>query len=77
MNRRELGLAPRRAAVPETYHWIETVHEPSPTPPDFLCPSSGPDGTRVTGAYERGARRPVLRHSTEAAACARLPGMPA
>ncbi|MER7045005.1 hypothetical protein ABT391_08825 [Streptomyces jumonjinensis] len=72
MDRTELHRALRQAAVPPGHYWIESVHEPSPTPVDFLWLRGGPDGSWETGVYERGASHLIARHSSEAAACAHL-----
>ncbi|MEU8542122.1 hypothetical protein AB0C52_19390 [Streptomyces sp. NPDC048717] len=69
--RRELARALREAGVPGGHYWIEGVHEPAPTPPDFVYLRSAPDGSGwETGVYERGAYHPVGRYADEAAACA-------
>lgn len=60
--------------MPAAYYWIEGVHEPAPTPPDFVYLRRGADGWE-TGVYERGAYEPVATHDTEAAACAHLRGL--
>lgn len=71
--RQELGRALREAGLPDQGYWIEGVHEPAPTPPDFVYLRSVPDGGGwETGVYERGVHHPVGRHRTEAAACAHL-----
>lgn len=72
MDGRELDEALRRAGVPAAYYWIEAVHEPVPTPPDFLYLRRTPDGAWETGAYERGTHHPISAHPTERAACAHL-----
>ncbi|MFE4593208.1 hypothetical protein [Streptomyces laurentii] len=70
-DRREVARALREAGVPDGRYWIEGVHEPVPTPPDFVYLRHAPDGSGwETGVYERGAHHPVGRHRTEAAACA-------
>ncbi|MEF9886116.1 hypothetical protein [Streptomyces sp. P9-A4] len=73
-DRRALDRALREAGVPGAYYWIEGVHEPAPTPPDFVYLRTGPGGpgTWETGVYERGAYEPVATHATEAEACAHL-----
>ncbi|OEV03887.1 hypothetical protein [Streptomyces oceani] len=71
-HRRILERALRDAGVPDEHYWIEGVHEPVPTPPDFLYLRSLPGGGWVTGVFERGSYEPVEEHSTEAAACAHL-----
>ncbi|MFD7324877.1 hypothetical protein ACFV9D_27960 [Streptomyces sp. NPDC059875] len=71
MNRSALARALRAAGVPEGHYWIEGVHEPAPTPPDFVYLRSAPGGDGwETGVYERGAYEPVATHATEAEACA-------
>ncbi|MDT9692548.1 hypothetical protein Q5762_30310 [Streptomyces sp. P9(2023)] len=70
MNRAALARALRDAGVPGDQFWIEGVHEPAPTPPDFLYLRSVPDGRWEVGVYERGAYEPVATHATEADACA-------
>ncbi|WP_299535992.1 hypothetical protein [uncultured Streptomyces sp.] len=72
MDRRALRATLRAAGVADGYYRIEGVHEPAPTPPDFLFLRAAPDGTWETGAYERGAYEVVARHPDEAAACAHL-----
>jgi hypothetical protein len=72
VDRRQLRAALREFGVPEEYYVIEGVHEPVPTPPDFLYLRRTADGAWETGAYERGAHRPVARHTGEAEACAHL-----
>ncbi|MFJ9037104.1 hypothetical protein ACIRF8_11025 [Streptomyces sp. NPDC102406] len=67
-----LGEALRRAGVPAAYYWVEGVHEPAPTPPDFLYLRRTSDGAWETGAYERGAHRPISAHPSEQEACAHL-----
>ncbi|MGW6140579.1 hypothetical protein ACWFRM_32665 [Streptomyces sp. NPDC055144] len=72
MDRNALERALRQAAVPPTHYWIEGVHEPSPTPTDFLYVREDPGGGWETGAYERGTHETIARHPTEDAACAHL-----
>ncbi len=72
MERRELRAALAGAGVPDGYYRIEGVHEPVPTPPDFLFVRQAPDGVWETGAYERGACEVIARHPNEAAACGHL-----
>ncbi|MFF9012320.1 hypothetical protein ACF09C_05005 [Streptomyces sp. NPDC014870] len=72
MNRAELARALRAAGVPEEQFWIEGVHEPAPTPPDFLYLRFLPDGLWEVGVYERGRHEPVAVHATEAEACAHV-----
>ncbi|WP_030675245.1 hypothetical protein [Streptomyces rimosus] len=71
-NRRALRAALRAAGVADGHYRIEGVHEPAPTPPDFLFLRQAPDGAWETGAYERGSHQVVARHTTEAAACTHL-----
>ncbi|MEU6883258.1 hypothetical protein [Streptomyces sp. NPDC046712] len=70
MNRSALARALRAAGVPDGHYWIEGVHEPAPTPPDFVYLRSREDGGWEVGVYERGAYEPVGTHATEAEACA-------
>ncbi|MEV6792499.1 hypothetical protein AB0M87_10955 [Streptomyces sp. NPDC051320] len=72
MDRQELRAALRTAGVPDGYYRIEGVHEPAPTPVDFLFLRRSPDGAWETGAYERGACQVITRHPGEEAACAQL-----
>ncbi|MER5551903.1 hypothetical protein ABT001_09500 [Streptomyces sp. NPDC002793] len=72
MERRELRAALRAAGVADGYYRIEGVHEPAPTPPDFLFLRKSPDGVWETGAFERGTHEVIARHPDEAAACAHL-----
>ncbi|WP_238783607.1 hypothetical protein [Streptomyces monomycini] len=71
-DRRAVRTALRAAGVADGHYRIEGVHEPAPTPPDFLFLRQAPDGAWETGAYERGAPHVISRHPTEAAACAHL-----
>lgn len=71
-DRHILDRALRAAGVPGGHYWIEGVHEPAPTPPDFVYLRARPEGGWVTGVYERGAYEPVAEHATEAGACAHL-----
>ncbi|MBT2396713.1 hypothetical protein [Streptomyces sp. ISL-100] len=75
MDRHELRAALSAAGVPDDYFRIEAVHEPAPTPPDFLylrkC-GQEEGGAWETGAYERGVYETVTRHASEAEACAQL-----
>lgn len=64
MDRRALHTALVEAHIPGGYYWIEGVHEPSPTPTDFLFVRRGPDGGWETGAFERGAYDVLTRHPT-------------
>ncbi|MFD7125245.1 MULTISPECIES: hypothetical protein [Streptomyces] len=72
MDRRALNAALVEARIPGGYYWIEGVHEPVPTPPDFLFVRRGGDGGWETGAFERGTHEVLARHPDEAAACAHL-----
>ncbi|MEI7032177.1 hypothetical protein [Streptomyces pratensis] len=72
MDRRALHAALIEARIPGGYYRIEGVHEPAPTPPDFLALSRAADGGWETGAFERGAYEVIARHPDEAAACAHL-----
>ncbi|WNF25433.1 hypothetical protein RI138_00685 [Streptomyces sp. C11-1] len=72
MDRRALHAALVEARIPGGYYWIEGVHEPAPTPPDFLFVRRAADGRWETGAFERGTYEVVARHPDEAAACAHL-----
>ncbi|MFE5740213.1 hypothetical protein [Streptomyces celluloflavus] len=72
MDRHELRAALRAAGVADGYYRIAGVHEPVPTPPDFLFLRKGPDGAWETGAYERGTYQVIARHTSESAACAHL-----
>ncbi|MFD4179186.1 hypothetical protein [Streptomyces anulatus] len=72
MDRRALNAALVEARIPGGYYWIEGVHEPVPTPPDFLFVRRGGDGGWETGAFERGIHEVLARHPDEAAACAHL-----
>ncbi|MGW1818465.1 hypothetical protein ACWCQM_33460 [Streptomyces sp. NPDC002125] len=72
MERRELREALDAAGVADGYYRIEGVHEPVPTPPDFLLLRKAPDGVWETGAYERGTYEVIARHPDEASACAHL-----
>ncbi|MEV6950437.1 hypothetical protein [Streptomyces sp. NPDC051183] len=71
-HRQELERALREAGVPAGHYWIEGVHEPAPTPTDFVYLRARPDGSWETGVFERGAYEPVAGHTTEAGACAHL-----
>ncbi|MFH8348884.1 hypothetical protein [Streptomyces sp. NPDC018045] len=71
-DRRAVRAALRAAGVADGHYRIEGVHEPAPTPPDFLFLRQAPDGAWETGTYERGAAQVIGRHPTEAAACAHL-----
>lgn len=72
MDRRAARAALSTAGVADGHYRIEGVHEPVPTPPDFLFLRSAPDGQWETGVYERGAHEVVARHPSESAACAHL-----
>ncbi|WP_426500553.1 hypothetical protein [Streptomyces sp. D54] len=72
MDRRALRAALVEARTPGGYYWIEGVHEPVPTPPDFLFVRRAGDGGWETGAFERGTHEVLARHPDEAAACAHL-----
>ncbi|MGW7573842.1 hypothetical protein [Streptomyces sp. NPDC054765] len=72
MDRRELRAALDAAGVANGYYRIEGVHEPGPTPPDFLFLRRARDGAWETGAYERGTCQTISRHPSEEAACAHL-----
>lgn len=74
MDRHELRAALSAAGVPDDYYRIEGVHEPAPTPPDFLYlrKSQEQGGAWETGAYERGVHETVSRHASEDEACAQL-----
>ncbi|WDN55020.1 hypothetical protein [Streptomyces clavuligerus] len=74
-DRRALRETLRAAGVADTYYRIEGVHEPAPTPPDFLYLRSDPDGSAgiwETGVYERGVHQAIARHAHESDACAHL-----
>ncbi|MFH8516200.1 hypothetical protein ACH4CE_14000 [Streptomyces gelaticus] len=72
MNRRELHAALSRAGVADGYYRIEGVHEPVPTPTDFLFLRQASDGVWETGAYERGTYEIIARHPSEQDACGHL-----
>ncbi|MEV0322907.1 hypothetical protein ACIBKX_15260 [Streptomyces sp. NPDC050658] len=68
-----LPAALRAAGVADGYYWIEGVHEPVPTPPDFVyLRRTAGGGAWETGTYERGTYAPLARYTDEAAACAAL-----
>ncbi|GLF92659.1 hypothetical protein [Streptomyces yaizuensis] len=71
-DRYALRAALRTAGVPDGYYRVEGVHEPAPTPPDFLFLRTNPEGEWETGAYERGTHQVIARHAREADACAHL-----
>jgi hypothetical protein len=70
VDRHALEHALRQAAVPPTHYWIEGVHEPSPTPTDFLYVREDAGGGWETGAYERGTHETIARDPTEGPAYA-------
>ncbi|MBT2505470.1 hypothetical protein J7I98_06040 [Streptomyces sp. ISL-98] len=72
MERIRLRAALLAAGVPDGYYRIAGVHEPAPTPPDFVFLREDPAGGWETGVYERGAYHVGLRHLSEADACAHL-----
>ncbi|NBE56564.1 hypothetical protein [Streptomyces boluensis] len=72
MQRQALRAALTAAGVPDGYYRIEGVHEPTPTPPDFLFLRRAPDGAWETGLYERGMYEVITHHGTEDEACAAL-----
>jgi len=72
VDRQALHTALVEAAIPGGYYRIEGVHEPAPTPPDYLFLRRSADGGWETGAYERGRDEILARHPDEAAACAHL-----
>ncbi|MDX3854139.1 hypothetical protein [Streptomyces sp. AK02-01A] len=71
MDRLELRAALIAAGVADGYYRIQDVHEPVPTPPDFLF-LRRTRGAWETGAYERGLYQVIARHTSESAACAHL-----
>ncbi|CAM5580937.1 hypothetical protein SALBM135S_02712 [Streptomyces alboniger] len=62
----------RAARVADGYYWLEGVHEPTPTPPDFVYLRGADDGAWEVGTYERGAHHPLTLHGDEASACAHV-----
>lgn len=72
MDRLALRAALIAAGVPDGHYRIEGVHEPAPTPPDFLFLRRSRDGAWETGLYERGLYEVITQHGTEEAACAAL-----
>ncbi|MEU1123358.1 hypothetical protein ABZ371_07190 [Streptomyces sp. NPDC005899] len=72
MRRPELRAVLEAAGVADGYYRIEGVHEPVPTPPDFLFLRRSADGVWETGAYERGRYEVLDRHPDEASACGHL-----
>lgn len=71
-DRWQLRAALVAAGVADGYYRIEGVHEPVPTPTDFLFLRRARDGAWETGAYERGTYEVVARHPSESAACRHL-----
>ncbi|MFD8621342.1 MULTISPECIES: hypothetical protein [unclassified Streptomyces] len=72
MDRETLNAALVAAGIPGGYYRIEGVHEPAPTPPDFLFLRRAADGGWETGAHERGQDDVLARHPDESTACAHL-----
>ncbi|WP_055563568.1 hypothetical protein [Streptomyces atriruber] len=75
MDVRAAAAALRAAGVADGYYWIDGVHEPAPTPPDFvyLRRVDGVEGEEwEVGTYERGVHQPLARYADESAACAHL-----
>ncbi|MET9925895.1 MULTISPECIES: hypothetical protein [unclassified Streptomyces] len=72
MDRQALHAALVEAKIPGGYYRIEGVHEPAPTPPDFLFLRRAENGGWETGAYERGQADILARHPDEATACVHL-----
>lgn len=72
MDRQALHTALVEARIPGGYYWIEGVHEPVPTPPDFLFLRRAAGGGWETGAYERGRDEILAHHPDEPTACAHL-----
>ncbi|MFJ9638751.1 hypothetical protein [Streptomyces sp. NPDC101178] len=72
MDRQALHAALVEAAIPGGYYRIEGVHEPAPTPPDFLFLRRAADGGWETGAHQRGQADILARHPDEPTACAYL-----
>ncbi|MET8685488.1 hypothetical protein ABZV77_14835 [Streptomyces sp. NPDC004732] len=72
MDVREAAAALRDARVADGYYWIDGVHEPAPTPPDFVYLRRVEGGEWEVGTYERGVHQPLARYADEAAACAHL-----
>ncbi|MFE4336888.1 hypothetical protein ACFRQM_48500 [Streptomyces sp. NPDC056831] len=72
MERRELHAVLSEAGVADGYYRIEGVHEPVPTPTDFLFLRQASDGAWETGVYERGTYEVIARHPSEQIACAHL-----
>lgn len=73
MDVRGLPAALTEAGVADGYYWIEGVHEPVPTPPDFVYLRRTGDGEAwETGTYERGTHHPLARHADEGEACEHL-----
>ncbi|WP_306333178.1 hypothetical protein [Streptomyces sp. KL118A] len=73
-----VAAALRAAGVADGYYWIDGVHEPAPTPPDFVYlrrvdgAEGGEGGEWEVGTYERGVHQPLARYADESAACAHL-----
>ncbi|QCX81684.1 hypothetical protein C9F11_40520 [Streptomyces sp. YIM 121038] len=67
-----LRSALRAAGVADGYYWIEGVHEPAPTPPDFAYLRGDGQGAWELGTYERGEWHPLARGLAEAEACRRM-----
>ncbi|MFI1680792.1 MULTISPECIES: hypothetical protein [unclassified Streptomyces] len=72
MDAREAAAAVRAAGVADGYYWIDGVHEPAPTPPDFVYLRRVEGGEWEVGTYERGTHQPLARYGDEDAACAHL-----
>ncbi|GHC53717.1 hypothetical protein GCM10010349_19930 [Streptomyces flavofungini] len=60
MDARQLASALQQAGVADGYYWIEGVHEPTPTPPDFAylrrerAGKPEEEGAWEVGVHERG-----------------------
>ncbi|WP_030671651.1 hypothetical protein [Streptomyces sp. NRRL B-1347] len=67
-----LRSALRATSVADGYYWIEGVHEPAPTPPDFVYLRGDGPGAWEVGTYERGERHPLARGLDEGEACRRM-----
>ncbi|MFI8933913.1 hypothetical protein ACIG3E_40365 [Streptomyces sp. NPDC053474] len=67
-----LRSALRAADVADGYYWIEGVHEPAPTPPDFAYLRGDGQGAWELGTYERGEWHPLARGLDEGEACRRM-----
>ncbi|MFI7320918.1 hypothetical protein [Streptomyces venezuelae] len=72
MDASEAAAALRAAGIADGYYWIDGVHEPSPTPPDFVYLRRIGGGEWEVGTYERGVHQPLAHYRDEAAACAHL-----